>query len=444
MFTDKLIDKIFESSPLSDEEVKEFALRGIVDYFASSFQAYDSPYIKKMLEFINNEGGKESHWLIGQKRFATARQAALFNGFQAHLLDYDDIHPAVRGHPSAVILSALLGSIDESVSGERFISAYIIGVEMMAFLGSAIGKEHYRKGWHNTSTLGVIASACAICYMRKYRFMKQALAIAATESFGMRLMFGTTVKPLHAGLAAQCAIQAVELSRLGLGADKDFLDEGLGFLRIYGEGNDGLDLDKFGQPWKIKGLWFKNYPFCSAASYVADAASELHEVYNIGVEDIETADIIFAPKGDEALIYTNPTTKEQGRFSAEYIALLAFSNTHLDFASFSPEAIDEETSRAMRKFTRRYCDTFKSCDKFVVIEILTKSAQKFVRKIDFPSGSVKNPYSKEQMYDKLVKAVKSDILAKKFYDEIELLVFRSDLQALIDVGKKIGDEDEFK
>ena len=61
------------------------------------------------------EGGNKKAWLIGQKQLVTARQAALFNGFQAHYLDYDDVHATVRGHPSSVILSALFASIDKSI-----------------------------------------------------------------------------------------------------------------------------------------------------------------------------------------------------------------------------------------------------------------------------------------------------------------------------------------
>lgn len=81
----------------------------------------------------------------------------MLNGFIAHALDFDDVHSEVRGHPSAVIVPALMASAARG-HDERLLGAYIVGVEVMARLGESIGSRHYEKGWHNTGTLGAIAA----------------------------------------------------------------------------------------------------------------------------------------------------------------------------------------------------------------------------------------------------------------------------------------------
>ena len=116
---------------------------------------------------IDQEGGQPLAPIIGQDRKATMSQAALVNGYMGHALDFDDVHSDVRGHPSTVILPTLLSlSGNGQVTGRRFLQAYIVGVEIMARLGQAIGNSHYLRGWHNTSTLGVIAAAAC------WRFFK--------------------------------------------------------------------------------------------------------------------------------------------------------------------------------------------------------------------------------------------------------------------------------
>ncbi|WP_392565084.1 MmgE/PrpD family protein [Utexia brackfieldae] len=160
MLTTQLFELIENSRPLDNPKVVRLAIEGILDYIASSLLARSQDSAQALMRWIQDEGGHPAALLIGHSPLVTARQAALFNGYQAHLLDYDDVHEQVRGHPSAVILSALLSQIPltqpdlPELTGKRFLAAYIIGIEVMARLGEAIGDGHYRKGWHNTATLG--------------------------------------------------------------------------------------------------------------------------------------------------------------------------------------------------------------------------------------------------------------------------------------------------
>ena len=120
-------------------------------------------------------------------------QAALVNGYMGHALGFDDVHSDVRGHPSTVILPTLLSlSANGQVTGKRFLQTYIVGVEIMARLGQAIGNSHYLRGWHNTSTLGIIAAAAAGGFLKEFSAIQlaQTLGSAATQAGGLRNQFG--------------------------------------------------------------------------------------------------------------------------------------------------------------------------------------------------------------------------------------------------------------
>jgi 2-methylcitrate dehydratase PrpD len=229
---------------------------------------------------------------------------------------YDDVHSDVRGHPSTVILPALF-SVAATIkpSGEHFLAVYIVGVETMARLGKSIGPNHYVKGWHNTSTLGTIAAAVAAGYLMDFseEQMEKVIGFAATQASGLRAQFGTEAKPLHAGLAAHASLLSVKLAEENFGGTQQALDGKIGFFGLYGDLPlaEKLLLENWGESWRIvdPGLWFKVYPFCSAAHHAADAAIRLVDNPSFFLEDIKQVDIIFPPGGDAALIERNPRAR---------------------------------------------------------------------------------------------------------------------------------------
>ncbi|NUF28370.1 MmgE/PrpD family protein [Gilliamella sp. ESL0254] len=429
---------------ISDPQVIDCAINGITDYFACTLQACHEDDVHKLLAWIADEGGNARAWLIGQKKLASARQAALLNGFQAHCLDYDDVHSDVRGHPSAVILSALIASVrldnaEQTIDGRRFLTAYVIGIEVMALLGQSINPQHYEKGWHATITLGGIAATAAICYLYDESFLSQALTLAATQASGMRLLMGTPIKFLHAGIAAQHAIQAVEWLRAGIHADQDFLDDKLGFLAIYGQGNTRFDLSHWGKTWKIvhPGLWFKNYSYCSAAAYIADAGQLLYRNANFSVDKIESITIFFSPpQSDAALIYQMPLLAEQGRFSAEYVLALTLLGLPLSFEQFSAKPIANGIKNLMQKMKRSYQIQLTPHpqaynQRYVVVEIVNSTGEKLNQRIDLPKGSPKNPYSQRELSLKLVKAVGDQKTTDNLLKDIRALAVGLDLHTFL-------------
>lgn len=53
---------------------------------------------------------------------------------------------------------------------------------------------------------------------------QNAVGIAASQAAGLRVQFGTEMKPLHAGLAAQQAVQSIELTQQGFHGIETALD----------------------------------------------------------------------------------------------------------------------------------------------------------------------------------------------------------------------------
>src|SRR5207248_225473 len=132
----------------------------------------------------------------------TAAQAAFLNGTAGHALDYDDVADEMKGHPSVVLVSALLALAEaRRASGRELLEAFAVGLEVACAIAGALPVEkHYARGWHATATVGILGAAAGAGHLLRLSTeqMQNALGIAATMASGSRQNFGTMTKPLHA------------------------------------------------------------------------------------------------------------------------------------------------------------------------------------------------------------------------------------------------------
>ncbi|ACS84489.1 MmgE/PrpD family protein [Musicola paradisiaca] len=291
----------------------------------------------------------------------------LLLGYAGHALDFDDFHSGFRGHPSTVILPALLALADEhpDITEDAFLSAYIIGVETAGRLGLAAGPRHYSLGYHNTATLGAIAAAAATCRLigATEEQTANALGLAATQAAGLRAQFGSAMKPLHAGLAARAGLAATQLALAGFHGSHDRVIDA--FLAAHGEGQQRPDAltAQWGAPWRIcsPGLIFKRYPTCGGTHSAAEAALILREQWlqssGKPIDDLTAAadsiTVTFPPGGDAAPFIRRATTGVEARFSLEYVIAAALLEGELRLDRFAEVPVEPWIAALADKVSRQ-------------------------------------------------------------------------------------------
>lgn len=275
------------------------------------------------------------------------RSQALLLGYASHALDYDDFHADFRGHPSVVILPALFAwQALENADIDDFLNAYAIGVEVAGRIGLAASQQHYALGNHNTATLGTVAAAAALARLLKLGVSNTAtlLGIATTQASGLRAQFGSAVKPLHAGLAAERAVMAAQLTLAGFEGQQHGVIEAFLAASSNGQAQPEKLIAAWGQPWRIvsPGLEYKPFPTCAGTHSAAEAARMLRQSWlesghtlEALLENVTDISVAFPPGGDIAASITVPTNGIEARFSLEYAiaAMLIFNDLRLeDFA----------------------------------------------------------------------------------------------------------------
>ena len=309
------------------------------------------PNVNAVREVVLAKGGRgKASVLFGADRTDGASAAAI-NGTAAHILDWDDV--ALRGHPSAVLVPAILAEAEElDASGEAMAAAYVAGYETWAALGSHIPQPMHLKGWHPTSILGALAAAAACANLRRLdpSTATNALSLAASNASGLAANFGSTAKSLHVGSAASAGVTAARLAAAGATGAGDVLESTRGFLFAFGGEAWSERSVTRGYDWSIlkSRLNIKRYPVCYAIHRIVDAISELHSTCRYSSTQIASIRIQIGSVQNTILRVDRPTTALEAKFSARFAAAMAAAHgtiTLRDLATAFP--MTAETRRLL-------------------------------------------------------------------------------------------------
>lgn len=348
--------------------------------------------------------------LLGTQRRASMYDAALYNGAIAHALDYDDISHPAYSHPSAVLVPAIFAVAEgNGATGAEIVTAFVIGLETFGRLGRALNVQHYKNGWHATSTFGSLAAAVAAARILRLseRQMRMALGIAASAASGLRANFGTMTKPLHAGYAARNGVLAALLAREGVTAADDVLLHTFGFANAFNHGQ-GIAADAL-RPQETTleiltdyGIALKAFPSCAATHTAVEAALILRSKLSDRLEDISSVRVGVSEFALEPLIYVKPATPLEAKFSMHYCVAAALVRGMLNLSSFNEEgisnpAINELISRISMEVDERVRDDREFAS---VVTIETRNGQRVEQMVGVALGKTARWPSTPQLKEK--------------------------------------------
>lgn len=418
--TKTLAELVSETKADHPELVKQ-AGRAFADYLAAALSARKKAPVRRLARWTGRLGGDT--FLLGQPEKAGAEEAALFNGFTSHYLDYDDAQANVMGHMSTVIFSALLSLARPEDTVSDFINAYLAGSELEGILGEVVNPAHKRAGWHPTATLGAIGAAAAIARFRHLGVEDTAevLSLGATQAGGLGLEAGTDTKPLHAGFAARDGVTAYVLhEKAGLtSSDVAFNNEDGWVKAMTGKTLDAGYLRKrWLSPGQIvsPGLWMKSNGYCSAGMSGAAAAVALYEA-GFTMDNVKEVIFHFTPGAGYSLHYDHPQTGQEGRFSLEYIVWQIFTFGEVRDEYFELPKVPEAFAQALPKFRR--VDDLPPVAKDVretAVEAVGEDGRRQTVRIKDPPGSPGRPFTEEELFRKLA-AASDDAFAAAILEE---------------------------
>lgn len=302
------------------ETARSWARQCILDYLGCTIAGAADPLVGMLLAEMREQGGNEAATILAHKGKLPAASAALVNGAASHALDFDDVNLAMPGHPSVAILPGLLALAEErGASGQEVLTAFVAGYELQCRIGRVIAPGHYDGlGFHSTATVGSFgaAAACAHLLGLDADASARALGIAGTQAAGLKSMFGTMCKPLHAGKASYHGLLAAKLAARGFTSRTDVLECPQGFARTHSP--DFHPERAFDAPpgdWYVVNNLFKYHASCYMTHAAIDAARTLREQHGFAPADVEAIDVRLEEACDRICNIPAPVTGLEAKFS---------------------------------------------------------------------------------------------------------------------------------
>jgi 2-methylcitrate dehydratase PrpD len=303
------------------------------------------------------EDGAGPARLIGSAQTAGRAWAVLINGAASHALDYDDVNQMMHGHPTVAIMPALLTAAEQcGASGRDVLDAFVVGYEVACRIGRMTGDGHYHAGFHATGTVGTFGAAAGVARLIRLdaRQTAHALGIAAAQAAGLKSMFGTMTKPLHAGKAAQNGYLAARLAARGYTANPDALETAQGFWATQAPGARPAAMRPDPKAaFAIESNLFKYHAACYLTHSSIEACRKLRADHGFSAADVKRVRL----RVDEGhLAVCNIEEPEDGlqtKFSLRQTAAMALGG--IDTAameSFSTENANREDLVALRRKVR--------------------------------------------------------------------------------------------
>ncbi|MFQ5873096.1 MAG: MmgE/PrpD family protein [Dehalococcoidia bacterium] len=429
------------------EEGIRQAKRAILDTLGVSLAGSEDESVRTLTEVALERGGKPTAGVIGTGIRTDCLTAALINGTMAHALDYDDVNDSMMGHPSAPLMPAVMALGEEvGASGSRVLEAFLAGFEVECKLGLAVGRSHYVKGWHATSTLGTMGAAAAAAKLLEldaYR-TQMALGIAASMAGGIRQNFGTMTKPLHVGQASRNGVLAAILAQKGFTASPHVLDAPLDFCQLFS--TDDFDVGKLdgtlGSPWEIisSGITVKKYPCCNNVHRTLDATLEIVDRHRPSPGEVAGVKVITPPGEDLALIYSRATTGLEGKFCMQYCVAAALLDGKVDPATFDDEQVARRGVQSLSSKVSLVADPEQAqvvveSRGHVEVRVSMKDGQEYVERVSTARGSAENPLSWSELVDKYTSCARALLSSEQVERSIKLI---ESLEELPNVKELMG------
>ena len=306
-------------------EAATVAKQCLLDWIGVSLAGRGEPLVRILLEEF--AGGGEAS-IVGSVRRAPLHEAVLINGAQGHALDFDDVITAM-GHPTVPVAPVAIGLAESlGASGRDALLAFIAGVETECRVGLLLGPSHYAKGWHGTATYGTFGAMAAAARLMNLNGEQtlHAFGLAGTQAAGLKSVFGTMSKPLHAGKAAQNGLLAARLAGRGFTSDTAILDSEQGFAEVQSTTVDrAAALAEHPLGFHVVDALFKYHAACYLTHDTIEAVTALRKAHDLHAAQVEAIAVHVRPPHMGVCNIQELRTGLECKFSLRMTAALALA-----------------------------------------------------------------------------------------------------------------------
>lgn len=395
----------------------------MLDWLGCCIAGVHEPSVQALDAVLDLMGGAPQATLIARGRRSSVLNAVLLNGAAGNLLDLDDLHAGMIGHPSAVLAPTVLAIGDWlNLDWQLAATGYVAGYEVMARLGLGVEPELYNRGWHATGVLGVFGACAAAGKLLGLgeTQLTSAFAIAASQAAGLRELFGTPSRCIHQGKAAMAGVLACLWAREGVQSCSDIIGGRHGLRVLSGIVRPGPILDGLGEHFLLSQTSYKRHAASGSLHAGIDATMSLREANRLSPADIEKVEVSTHPLAlDLCGAHADPKSAFAAKQSMHFAVALALKEGRCDLDLYTDAMVGDPVIRGLRErisvsadSTMTYVEAMPS-----LVTITTRDGRRLSQRVDVPKGRPGNPMRPDEIAAKF-RALCASVLAPVAIEEV--------------------------
>ena len=413
-----LVNSRYEDIPA---DVRHEASRAFLNALGCAIGSARHETVEAALAAVTPFAGAPQAAIFGRGERLDALNAALVNGVSTHVLDFDDTHQRAV-HPSAPVLPALLAYGEwKKIPGRDLVHAFVLGVEAEVRIGLSVFPEHYDIGWHITGTAGVFGAAAAMSKLLGLDAQRTAwaLGIAATQSSGLREMFGSMCKSLHPGRAAQGGMTAALLAASGFTSSERAIEAPRGFANVMSTKFDASVITSgLGESYELSRNMYKPYACGLVVHAAIDGCIQLLREHDLKPDEIERVELSTNPLVPELTGRKAPQNGLEGKFSVYHAAAIALVHGAAGEAQFADAVVRDPKVIAVReRVSVTASPSVRKLEAHVTIRL--RNGTVLEKHVEHALGTVERPMSDrdlEEKFQNLTDGVLTPSAARRVMD----------------------------
>ena len=434
MFETKALASYVVSNTWEDipEDVRHEAKRALINVIGCAIGGSPHPAVTTAIRALSPFSGERTASIVGRPERLDPLHASLMNGISSHVEDYDDTTPKNYSHTSSPVSSALLAYASANrVCGRDFVEAFILGFEAASRVGNVVYPAHYDVGWHMTGTIGVFGAAAGIGKLigLNEQQMVWALGLAATQSAGLREMFGSMGKAFHPGRSAQNGYAAALLAQAGFTSGERGLEGPRDFAHVLAATRDLSKITtRLGVDFDLRENTYKPFP-CGIVNHpTIDGAIQIHNQHRPDPASIVAVRLRVAPLVLDLCNQQNITKGLQGKFSVYHGAAVGLVRGKGGLREYTDEAVNDPAIKRVRELTTATGDPSVTEDQ-VHVEVELRDGRTLSKFVEQSLGNIHRPLTDKQ-------------LEEKFRDQALLVLPAREVESVIQLCWKIDQLDD--
>lgn len=345
--------------------------------------------------------------VFGTELKTSSLNAALLNGYSAHVLELDDGHRRGMIHLGASVISAILSVAEQDNMAQKdILKGIVIGYEAAVRCACALQPGHKVRGYHVSGTCGTIGSAIGVGFAKGFTFkqLKSTVSCAVTSAAGVLEIQeeASELKPYNLGRAAMDGVAAARIGALAVIGPDDILGGKRGLLSVLTDTpTPDYLMDFSDNTYCIEKIYQKVYAACRHCHPAIEAAIAIRNDIHFHPEQVDSINVFTYKLAVGGHNHTNIQGLSSAKLSTPFSVALAVVKGDAGVEDFNEDILHNPD---IIELTRKVCVV--EDEQFTAKSPSVRGARVVIRLKDkkeydycvlYPKGEPENPISYEEI-----------------------------------------------